>query len=62
MIRKKWMTQAITKLLDRVEATYIKHFTNGNRKKGLNTLRPKAKRENHKVSASLGTDNDSKNL
>ncbi|KAK1390968.1 Phosphate transporter PHO1-like protein 5 [Heracleum sosnowskyi] len=46
--------EVITKLLDRVEATYIKHFANGNRKKGLNTLRPKAKRENHKVSASLG--------
>ncbi|KAL1807952.1 hypothetical protein ACET3Z_024942 [Daucus carota] len=46
--------EVITKLLDRVEATYIKHFVNGNRKKGLNTLRPKIKRENHKVSASLG--------
>lgn len=46
--------EVITKLLDRVEATFIKHFANANRKKGLSTLRPKAKREKHRVSASLG--------
>ncbi|XP_017218409.1 phosphate transporter PHO1 homolog 3 [Daucus carota subsp. sativus] len=46
--------EVITKLLDRVEATFIKHFANANRKKGLGTLKPKAKREKHRVSASLG--------
>ncbi|KAK1379558.1 Phosphate transporter like [Heracleum sosnowskyi] len=46
--------EVISKLLDRVEATYIKHFADGNRKKGLNTLRPRVKKEKHKVTASLG--------
>ncbi|WOH12595.1 hypothetical protein DCAR_0832101 [Daucus carota subsp. sativus] len=46
--------EVISKLLDRVEATFIKHFANANRKKGLDTLRPKAKKEKHRVTASLG--------
>ncbi|KAL1806308.1 hypothetical protein ACET3Z_029376 [Daucus carota] len=46
--------EVIPKLLDRVEATFIKHFANGDRKKGLNTLRPRVKKEKHKVTASLG--------
>ncbi|KAK1379544.1 phosphate transporter PHO1-like [Heracleum sosnowskyi] len=46
--------EIISKLLNRVETTFIKHFANANRKKGLNTLRPKAKKEKHKVTASLG--------
>ncbi|KAK9107509.1 hypothetical protein Syun_023520 [Stephania yunnanensis] len=44
----------LTKLIERVEATFIKHFTNGNRSKGVRTLRPKAKRERHRVTYSLG--------
>ncbi|KAH7863537.1 hypothetical protein Vadar_018808 [Vaccinium darrowii] len=39
-----------TKLMDRVEATFIKHFANSNRKKGMNILRPKVKIERHMVS------------
>ncbi|KAL8104627.1 hypothetical protein AgCh_028739 [Apium graveolens] len=46
--------QVISKLLDRVETTFIRHFANANRKKGLNTLRPRVKKEKHKVTASLG--------
>ena len=45
----------VTKVMDRVEATFIKHFSNSNRKKGLSILRPKAKRERHRVTFSLGT-------
>jgi hypothetical protein len=36
-------------LLERVEATFIKHFANSNRREGMDSLRPKAKREKHSV-------------
>lgn len=41
--------------MDRVEVSFIKHFANSNRKKGLNALKPKTKKQKHGVSASLGT-------
>ncbi|KAJ0240415.1 Phosphate transporter PHO1 5 [Hirschfeldia incana] len=44
----------VNRLMERVEATFIKHFTNGNRTKGMNILRPKAKRERHRVTFSTG--------
>ncbi|XP_059293936.1 phosphate transporter PHO1 homolog 9-like [Lycium ferocissimum] len=44
----------LTKLTERVEATFIKHFVNGNRRKGMKYLRPKAKRETHRVTFFLG--------
>ncbi|KAJ0041915.1 hypothetical protein Pint_18490 [Pistacia integerrima] len=44
----------LTKLIERVEAAFIKHFSNSNRSKGMNILRPKAKREKHRTTFSLG--------
>ncbi|VVB03943.1 unnamed protein product [Arabis nemorensis] len=44
----------VTRLMERVEATFIKHFTNANRRKGMNILRPKAKRERHRITFSTG--------
>ncbi|XP_068641344.1 phosphate transporter PHO1 homolog 3-like [Aristolochia californica] len=44
----------VTRLMERVEATFIKHFCNSNRRKGISTLRPKAKRERHRITFSLG--------
>ncbi|CAK9186064.1 unnamed protein product [Ilex paraguariensis] len=44
----------VNKLIERVEATFIKHFSNGNRRKGINRLRPQAKREKHKITFFLG--------
>ncbi|KAJ7974379.1 Phosphate transporter PHO1-like protein [Quillaja saponaria] len=44
----------VTRLMERVEAAFIKHFANGNHKIGLNTLRPKSKRERHRISFFLG--------
>lgn len=41
--------------MDRVEVTFIKHFANSNRKKGLYALKPKTRKQKHAVSASLGT-------
>ncbi|KAL7240570.1 hypothetical protein ACSBR2_006265 [Camellia fascicularis] len=38
----------------RVEATFIKHFSNSNRSKRMNNLRPKVKRERHRITLSLG--------
>ncbi|KAM3754583.1 hypothetical protein ACB098_03G176400 [Castanea mollissima] len=44
----------ITKPMERVEATFIKHFSNSNRTKGMKILRPKAMRERHRTTFSTG--------
>ncbi|GMI64020.1 hypothetical protein like AT2G03240 [Hibiscus trionum] len=44
----------VTKLMERVEATFIKHFSNSNRSKGMNKLRPKSKKERHRTSFGTG--------
>ncbi|XP_039002352.1 phosphate transporter PHO1 homolog 7-like [Hibiscus syriacus] len=44
----------VTKLMERVEATFIKHFSNSNRSKGMNKLRPKKKKERHRISFGTG--------
>ncbi|KAF5454752.1 hypothetical protein F2P56_024396 [Juglans regia] len=44
----------VTKLMDRTEAAFIKHFSNSNRTKGMNILRPTAKRERHRTTFSMG--------
>lgn len=44
----------VAKLMERVENTFIKHFCNANRSKGMSILRPKAKREKHRTTFSMG--------
>ncbi|KAJ7943425.1 Phosphate transporter PHO1-like protein [Quillaja saponaria] len=44
----------VTKLMDRVEATFIKHFSNSNRSKGINILRPKPKKDRHMITFYTG--------
>ncbi|XP_010258276.1 PREDICTED: phosphate transporter PHO1 homolog 3-like [Nelumbo nucifera] len=44
----------VTRVMERVEATFIKHFSNSNRTKGIRFLRPKAKKERHRVTFSMG--------
>ncbi|WJZ81163.1 hypothetical protein VitviT2T_001017 [Vitis vinifera] len=44
----------VTKLMERVEATFIKHFSNSNRTKGMKILRPQARKERHRLTFSLG--------
>ncbi|CAK7322956.1 unnamed protein product [Dovyalis caffra] len=44
----------VTKLMERVEATFIKHFSNGNHRKGMKTLRPKPRKERHRITFSVG--------
>lgn len=44
----------VSRLMERVEATFIKHFTNANRRKGIRIVRPAVKRERHRTTFSLG--------
>ncbi|KAG5237256.1 phosphate transporter PHO1 [Salix suchowensis] len=44
----------VTQLVERVEATFIKHFSNSNRSKGMRVLRPKAKKERHRITFYMG--------
>ncbi|KAG5522414.1 hypothetical protein RHGRI_034558 [Rhododendron griersonianum] len=56
MVEKSFLdsSDGVTKLMDRVEATFIKHFSNSNRRKGMSSLRPRVKKERHRVTFSLG--------
>ncbi|XP_028762023.1 phosphate transporter PHO1 homolog 3-like isoform X3 [Neltuma alba] len=44
----------VTRLMERVERTFIKHFSNSNRTNGLNLLRPKPTRARHRITFSTG--------
>ncbi|XP_054810058.1 phosphate transporter PHO1 homolog 3-like [Prosopis cineraria] len=44
----------VTRLIERVEKTFIKHFSNSNRNNGLNLLQPKPKRARHGITFSVG--------
>ncbi|KAK4837446.1 hypothetical protein QYF36_005572 [Acer negundo] len=46
----------LTKLMERVEVAFIKHFSNSNRRKGVSILRPKTKKAAHMVSFFTGTE------
>uniref|UniRef100_A0A5B6Z511 Putative EXS family protein isoform 1 n=1 Tax=Davidia involucrata TaxID=16924 RepID=A0A5B6Z511_DAVIN len=56
MVDKSYLgsSDEVTRLIERVEATFIKHFSNGNRRKGMRTLRPTAKRERHRITFFMG--------
>ncbi|KAJ0527013.1 putative SPX domain-containing protein [Helianthus annuus] len=56
MVEETYLSQSdeVAKLIERVEAVFIKHFCNGDRQLGMNTLRPKSKREKHWVSFFVG--------
>lgn len=42
-------SEEVTCLLERVEDAFIKHFSKFNRRKGMESLRPKLKKEKHRV-------------
>ncbi|KAI3934665.1 hypothetical protein MKX01_012205 [Papaver californicum] len=44
----------VTRLMDRVEASFIKHFSKSNRSEGMNILRSKKKKERHVTTFSSG--------
>ncbi|PHT91897.1 Phosphate transporter PHO1 -like protein 9 [Capsicum annuum] len=56
MIEKSYLgsSDEVYKLIAGVEATFTKHFVNGNRRKGMKYLRPQAKRERHRVTFFTG--------
>ncbi|KAJ6318004.1 hypothetical protein OIU76_013531 [Salix suchowensis] len=47
-------SEEVTKLMEKVEATFIKHFSNSNRSKGMRVLRPEAKKERHRTTFYMG--------
>ncbi|KAL6513933.1 Phosphate transporter PHO1 3 [Orobanche hederae] len=47
-------SEEVGKLMERVEVIFIKHFSNANRSKGMNILRPKKRKERHRVTFSMG--------
>nr|XP_043614561.1 phosphate transporter PHO1 homolog 9-like [Erigeron canadensis] len=56
MVEDSYLSQSdeVAKLITRVEATFIKHFSNQNRDQGMKILRPKSKREKHRVTFFVG--------
>ncbi|KZV15955.1 hypothetical protein F511_25372 [Dorcoceras hygrometricum] len=47
-------SEEVNKLIERLEAAFVKHFANGNRKKGMKSLKPKHKKEKHRTTFFLG--------
>ncbi|KAL7091363.1 hypothetical protein ACP275_12G100700 [Erythranthe tilingii] len=47
-------SEEVSKVMERVEITFIKHFSNANRSKGMNILRPKKRKERHRITFSAG--------
>ncbi|KAI3784855.1 hypothetical protein L1987_43962 [Smallanthus sonchifolius] len=56
MVDESYLTQSdeVAKLIERVELAFVKHFCNGNRHQGMDILRPKAKREKHRITFFVG--------
>jgi SPX domain protein involved in polyphosphate accumulation len=56
MVDKSYLTSSdeINKLMLRVESTFVEHFAGLNRSKGMNLLRPKVKKEKHRITFSTG--------
>ncbi|KAI3726121.1 hypothetical protein L1987_65918 [Smallanthus sonchifolius] len=56
MVDESYLSQSdeVAKLIERVELAFVKHFCNGNRHQGMNILRPKAKREKHRITFFVG--------
>ncbi|KAJ4866046.1 Phosphate transporter PHO1-like protein 8 [Raphanus sativus] len=56
MVDKSYLTSSdeINKLMVRVESIFVEHFASSNRSKGMNLLRPKVKKERHRITFSTG--------
>ncbi|KAI3761969.1 hypothetical protein L1987_52392 [Smallanthus sonchifolius] len=44
----------VTKLIERVESAFVKHFCNGNRHQGMSTLKPNTKKKRHRDTFFVG--------
>lgn len=49
-----FVVEQVNKLIERLEAAFIKHFSNGNRRKGMKALKPGHKTEKHRTTFFLG--------
>ncbi|XP_076925206.1 phosphate transporter PHO1 homolog 9-like [Bidens hawaiensis] len=56
MIKNSYLSQSdeVVKLIERVESAFITHFANANRRQGMSDLRPKAKRDKHRITFLVG--------
>ncbi|KAG8384674.1 hypothetical protein BUALT_Bualt04G0142600 [Buddleja alternifolia] len=56
MVDKSYLgtSDEVNKLIERLEATFIKHFANGNHRKGMKSLKPRNKKEKHRTTFFLG--------
>ncbi|KAJ4871045.1 Phosphate transporter PHO1-like protein 4 [Raphanus sativus] len=56
MVDSSYLTSSdeIHKLMIRVESTFIQHFSNSNRRQGMNLLRPKENKKLHRTTFSTG--------
>ncbi|XP_076893222.1 phosphate transporter PHO1 homolog 9-like [Bidens hawaiensis] len=56
MINNSYLSQSdeVVKLIERVESAFITHFANANRRQGMSDIRPKAKRDKHRVTFLVG--------
>lgn len=56
MVDKSYLgtSDEVNKLIERLEAIFIKHFANGNHRKGMQSLRPGHKKERHRTTFFLG--------
>ncbi|KAI3722417.1 hypothetical protein L2E82_33455 [Cichorium intybus] len=57
MVENSYLGQSdeVVKLMERVEAAFIKHFANANRRQGMRDMRPRAKRDKHRITFFIGT-------
>ncbi|CAA3017423.1 phosphate transporter PHO1 homolog 9-like [Olea europaea subsp. europaea] len=56
MVDKSYLgsSDEVNRLIEKLEATFIKHFSNGNRRKGMNSLKTQVKKERHMITFFLG--------
>ncbi|KAL3833241.1 hypothetical protein ACJIZ3_007977 [Penstemon smallii] len=56
MVDKSYLgsSDEVNRLIYRLEATFVKHFANGNRRKGMKSLKPNHKTERHRTTFFLG--------
>ncbi|KAJ0704206.1 putative SPX domain-containing protein [Helianthus annuus] len=56
MVKNSYLSQSdeVLKLMERVEAAFITHFANANRSQGMSDLRPRVRRDKHRVTFLVG--------
>ncbi|KAI7744195.1 hypothetical protein M8C21_020813 [Ambrosia artemisiifolia] len=57
MVKNSYLSQSdeVVKLMERVESAFITHFADANRSQGMSDLRPRARRDKHRVTFFVGS-------